>query len=296
MAMPAAAGLFHRAIVQSGAFIRMGDPEPAARLADAVLDHLGLTADTVDKIHAVPTADLLRAAAAARRATTRPAAPLPDWGPVADGTVLPRQAIDPDAPALSAHVPLLVGSTLNEFTIPLWTPYPATMTDAQLLARVHAAHGDRAPAIVAAARAIHPAATPYQLWSIINTAGVVRAADLAMAARKATQGAAPAYCYQFTWQTPVLDGRPMAMHCSDLAFVFDNTARCENMTGNGTEARRLAARMSDAWVAFARTGDPNHPGLPRWDPFTPATTATMSFGSRCVLERNADADLQRLLA
>jgi para-nitrobenzyl esterase len=124
----------------------------------------------------------------------------------------------------------------------------------------------------------------------------VRAAALAQVRRKAVQQSAPAYCYWFTWQTPVLNGRPMAFHCSEIAFVFDNTQRCENMTGGGPAARALAARMSEAWIHFARTGNPNHHALPRWTPLTPENNATMIFDQNCSLKNNLDDELQDLIA
>jgi para-nitrobenzyl esterase len=100
---------------------------------------------------------------------------------------------------------------------------------------------------------------------------------MAQAQRKAALGKAPAYAFWFQWQTPVLDGRPMAFHCADLSFFFDNTERCETMTGNGPEARKLAGIMSDAWIAFAKTGNPNHPGMPKWGAVTPTGAETMIF-------------------
>jgi len=104
--------------------------------------------------------------------------------------------------------------------------------------------------------------------------------------RKFAQKGAPAYSYRFDWQPPVLGGRPMAFHCAELAFVFDNAARCENMTGNGAAAHALAAKMSEAWVRFASTGDPNHPGLPHWKPFDPAANGTMVFDNECVFREH----------
>jgi para-nitrobenzyl esterase len=88
----------------------------------------------------------------------------------------------------------------------------------------------------------------------------------------------------------------MAFHCSEIAFAFDNTDRCENMTGGGPAARDLAGKVSDAWIHFARTGDPNHPGLPHWEPLTRETNATMVFDTHCELRRRFDQPLQDALS
>jgi len=165
------------------------------------------------------------------------------------------------------------------------------MTDAMLKERVGAIFHDQADQVIAAAREIYPNAIPFQLWSVIAVSGV-RGSALKQAQLKAAQGKAPAYCYQFAWQTPVLSGRPMAFHCSEIAFVFDNTDRCENMTGGGPEARDLAAKVSEAWIHFARTGDPNHSGLPHWAPLTAEANATMIFDTTCALRNNYDQKLQ----
>jgi para-nitrobenzyl esterase len=116
----------------------------------------------------------------------------------------------------------------------------------------------------------------------------VRISAAKQAALKAAQGKAPAYLYWFTWQTPVLDGRPMAFHCSELSFCFDNTDRCETMTGGGPRARALGAKMSDAWIAFARNGDPNHAGLPKWAPYDAASGPVMIFDDQCELKNDPD--------
>jgi len=213
------------------------------------------------------------------------------WAPVVDGRVLPRQPFEPDAPAQSAHIPLLVGTTLNEFVTAINHPEEMEMDDALLKTRVEGAFGNNAGSIIDAARSVYPNARPFELWSVIAVSGV-RASALSQAQLKAAQNAAPAFCYQFAWQTPVLSGRPMSFHCSEIAFVFDNTDRCENMTGGGPAARDLAARVSDAWIHFARTGDPNHPGLPHWAPLTAATHATMVFDTHCELRQRFDQALQ----
>ncbi|HUD57663.1 MAG TPA: carboxylesterase family protein [Terracidiphilus sp.] len=100
------------------------------------------------------------------------------------------------------------------------------------------------------------------------------------------------YCYQFAWQTPILDGRPMAFHCSEMPFVFDNPDLCEHMTGGGDAAHILARQVSTAWMNFARNGDPNHAGIPRWKRFNAKDKTTMIFDDRCEAKDNLDSSQQ----
>ncbi len=299
LAMPSAKGLFHRAIVESGSLLTAQTEENSSKLADALLAKLGLDAGSVDKLQTLPV-DQLEAAAVAVTARPNPGSGRIDfrhigallgWAPVMDGRVLPRQPYDPDAPAQSASIPLLVGTTLNEFVTASGHPEFMEMNEENLKARVQTVFPDKADKVIAAAKEVYPSASPFQLWSVIAVSSV-RGSALRQARLKAAQGGAPAYCYQFAWQTPVLSGRPMAFHCSEIAFVFDNTDRCENMTGGGESARALAAKVSEAWIQFARTGNPNHKGLPHWEPLTAATNATMIFDDACELRNNFDQKLQ----
>jgi para-nitrobenzyl esterase len=82
----------------------------------------------------------------------------------------------------------------------------------------------------------------------------------------------------------------MAFHCADLSFFFNNVERCETMTGNGPEARLLGEQATDAWIAFARTGNPNHPGIPKWDPVTPTGSETMILDSPTRFSRDPDSE------
>ncbi len=299
MAMPSANGLFHRAIVESGSLLTGQSEENSAKLAEQLLTKLGLDESSVDKLQEIPV-DQLEAAAVA--VTTHPMPPggiidfrhigaMLGWAPVVDGRVLPRQPFSPDAPPQSADIPMLIGTTLNEFVAATNHPEFMEMSDAMLKERVGAIFHDQADNVIAAAKEVYPNAIPFELWSVIAVSNV-RGSALKQAQLKAAQGKAPAYCYQFVWQTPVLSGRPMAFHCSEIAFVFDNTDRCENMTGGGPAARALAAKVSEAWIHFARTGDPNHAGLPHWTPLSAGTHATMIFDNACELRNNYDKKLQ----
>ncbi len=299
LAMPSAKGLFHRAIVESGSLLTAQSEESSSKLADALLAKLGLDAGSVDKLQTLPV-DQVEAAAVAITARPNPGSGRIDfrhvgallgWAPVVDGRVLPREPYDPDAPPQSAAIPLLVGTTLNEFVTASGHPEAMDMSDETLKTRVQSVFNDKTEKVIAAAKQVYPNASPFQLWSVIAVSSV-RGSALRQAQLKGAQNAAPAYCYQFAWQTPVLSGRPMAFHCSEIAFVFDNTDRCENMTGGGESARALAAKVSEAWIQFARTGNPNHKGLPNWEPLTAATNATMIFDNTCELRNNFDQKLQ----
>jgi para-nitrobenzyl esterase len=294
MAMPSAKGLFHRAVVESGSTLRVGNEDISRATAAALLKELGIDKSSVEKLHDLPVADLEAAAVKVTRPprltgviNLRSMSERPGWYPVMDERMVAQHPFDPQASPLSASVPLLAGSTLNEFTNGISHLDAFDMTQVELDKRAADAYQDRAGQVIASYRQLYPNANPFQLWSVIATSGVRRNV-IEQCKRKSAQNAAPAWCYQFTWQTPILNARPMAFHCSELAFVFNNTARCDRMTGDGEAARSLAARMSDAWIAFARTGDPNVKGLPHWKPFTDTDRTTMIFDDTCEAKDNLD--------
>lgn len=297
MAMPAAKGLFHRAAVHSGSGLRMVPAESAAKLAALTLAELGLSPSQVDQLHAMPHARLLEAAQAAQRKmgpAGRPgglgrlvASDRVGLAAVVDGKHLPHHPFDPVAPAISASIPMLMGTTLNEFANEIQTPGIEAITDTDLDARASAAYGELGARVVAAYRRAMPGAKAPDVFSRMSAAGQ-RHNAIVQATRKHALGAAPAFLYWFTWQTPILDGRPRAFHCSELPFVFDNTDRCAAMTGGSPEAGDLAGRMSDAWIAFARTGNPTHPGLPNWPAFSPGAGEVMVFDRTCAVKPDPD--------
>jgi para-nitrobenzyl esterase len=301
MAMPAAKGLFHRAVVQSASGLRMASAENTARLAAATLAELNLSGDQLDQLHKLPVQTLIAAGQAAARKLAPAGGGLRvfqrradriGWAPTVDGKILPQHPFDPAAPAISANVPLLIGTTLNEFTSGINNPNVDALTEDELAERVKAMYGERSSQIIAAFRKANPKAKPFDILSFISTVPT-RHSSVTQAGLKSAQGAVPAYLYLFTWQTPVLDGRPRAFHCAELAFVFDNIDRCVNMTGGGADARALAAKMSEAWIAFARKGDPNHPGLPKWPAFTADKGATMIFDNKCEVKNDPDGPERR---
>jgi para-nitrobenzyl esterase len=305
MAMPAAKGLFHRAIVESGSVLQGIPQDKAQKLTDAIISELGLTSATIAQIQSLRYQQMLTAAMTVLRKRPptniggipnfRQSSKSLDFGPVVDGKTLPAHPFDPVAPAMSADIPMIIGTTLNEFFTALNHPEFETMSEADLEKRVHEIHGERTMNVISAFRQRTPRAKPFDLWSRIAASGV-RGSAIEQAKLKAAQGRAPAYLYWFTWPTPILSGRPRAFHCAEIAFVFDNTERCETMTGGGADARALAGKMCDAWVQFARTGNPNHPQLPRWPAFSAETIPTMIFDHPPRVEMNPDGAEQTSVA
>jgi len=214
-----------------------------------------------------------------------------------DGTSLTTHPFEPVAPPLSAHVPLMVGTVARENGRNLIYPRAPSevITQDELRKRVMEEHGARADEIVEVFRHLYPALPPVDLLERIEDLAPRNMAIL-QAHRKALQETAPVYLYLFEWQTPAFDGRPGAFHGSELPFVFDNTDRCAPMTGGTPGARALAARMSDAWIQFARTGNPNHSGLPAWPAFGPDRVPTMVFNDRCEVKYDHDGVARRSLS
>ena len=300
MNAPSAKGLFQKAIVQSGSYIT-GFTEKATsqRIAAALLDELKIQPDHVDSLQKIPYDELNAAGKKAIRKVSEEMRKEGKtaggfglgWGAVLDGDFLPYQLTDPAAMEISKNIPLLVGTTKNEFT-----PFVPgkTQTMDELKADLKKKYGDKADAYMAAVKKAYPATVKTSGYTDIDLN--FRPLAVKQANMKAVKGAAPVYMYLFTWQSPVNGGIYKAMHCMDIAFEFNNIHRCEQMTGGGKDAYALADKMSSAWVNFARTGNPNTPGLPKWPAYTEENGATMLFNTQCVVRDHPDGDLLKIAA
>jgi len=298
MTMPEARGLFHKAAVQSGSLLMAARPEESAKFAATVLSILGIGKSQIARLHEVPVEALLRAQVEAQQklATPQPGGlPRPLIMPTVDGKVLPSVPFDPVAPEISAGIPLLVGTVLNEFNPAMSNPQAEDMSEEELMKFAGEVFKGKAGAVVEACRKVYPGIKPVEVRSILSAISFFRQGAIKQAERHTALGKAPVYLYQFNWKTPVMGGRPRAFHCQELPFVFYNIERCANSTGGGAEPRALAAKISDAWINFARTGDPNHSGLPRWPKFDPATAPVMIFDKDCVVKPDPERELRALI-
>jgi para-nitrobenzyl esterase len=300
MAMPSAKGLFHRAIVQSGPFLKALSPDYSGRVAELVMQELGLSKSQVRELQRIPVDRLSGAAVEAMKKMPRQPPSLRDtfgerdWGPTVDGRVLPHHPFDPGAPALSANVPLLTGTNLHEFVNGLDHPDANAMGTEELNRLIREAFGSDSEAIIAAYQLDYPKATPFGLYAAI-AASRLRIPAFAQAERKAELGAALAYAYVYAWRTPVLDNRPGPFHAAEIAFAFDNAEICDHYSAGSPEAFALSRQMSTAWVSFARTGNPNHRGLPHWPAYTTDTRSTMYLDTECEVRNDPEGKGLRLI-
>ena len=294
LAMPAAVGLFHRAIIQSGAAVRFRTKERALKLTELVLSELGITTDAIDRLQTVSMADLLAAIKPAERALGPSPYRLFDrypFGPVVDGDVLPLHPFDPAAPDIMGDVPLIIGDMKDEMASFLAGDdlvWHRTLSEAQMTDRVHAIAGKDTDRVVETYRRLYPDASPADRLIATTTDSNFRIRSLTLAQRRAATASAPVWMYAFNWETPVHGGKMKAPHAMDVPFTFD-TIDLTNATDGGETAKRLAETMSSVWAAFARNGVPDHPSIPHWPAYRVPERATLSLDATCRIDNDPRA-------
>ncbi len=284
LAMPSARGLFHKAIPQSGSCDTISSVARANRTAERVLSKLGVSADNAEAIRALPAAQLLTGVFGADGKT-------PDrelgmaYQPVVDGKVIPRELIEMVAQGSAAGVAVMVGSNLEEWKLfSAMDPSAQKLDKAGLVARMSKRlTADFAGSVIATyerARASAGASvTPPELYSAIETDRVFRMPGVRLAEIHG-RSERRVYNYLFTWRSPAMRGALGSCHALELGFVFgtNHLAGMRRFAGEGPAAEKLAGEMQDAWIAFARDGDPSCASLGAWPGYTEARRATMLFG------------------
>ena len=227
MAMPSAKGLFSKAIVESGSITNLLDPKYSRRIGAATVANLGLTPSRIGDIAMVPYDRLLAAYDAAMKTVAEEARE--------DGA-FPTNFLDA---ILFGQVPVVDGEIIPA--------QPATSESLALSKDV--------PVIIG---------TVYHEFTRDQEDPIFKPLALQQAQDRTSAGCAPVYMYQFTWETPVLDGAMGSTHCIEIPFVFDNVLLHRTFTGGGDDAVELGHRVSRAWTNFAKTGVPSAEGLPEW--------------------------------
>lgn len=286
LAMPSAHGLFHKAIIQSGSTLRQAEQEQSQKLGLAMLNELGVTKDNTDKLNNFTYEQLLEANGKAVRklAAGGRGSRMMGNSPVVDGKILPSHPFDPQAPKMSKDIPVIIGTDFNEFS---FENSPLTMDEAMKELKVR--YGKKADEFVALFKKLYPDKTPREMLAVDLgfRSGAIKQATL-----KSEQKGAPVYHYLFTWKptTNIL----AASHGMELPFMFNNVALQPEMTGNTAEAHALEDIMSSAWIQFIKTGNPNHDGMPIWEPFTNENPVYMEFDNDCQM-KTVDVDTRKLV-
>ena len=273
MAMPSANGLFHKAVIQSGPGVYSGKPEEAADYAGKILAAAGVeTLEDLKAVRADQIVDAVRDVTPSSSAMGRG----PQFGPIADGKIIPRDPFLPRAPEQSSDIPVLIGYNKTEMTLFVAAqPWFGRIDEAGLKAMAGML-GDDAAAAVDAYRAMYPDYSPTDIASMAMGTRFVRGTYL-LADQQARTADAPVYVYRLTWETPVGGGILRSPHTLDIPLMFDNAAESAALVGTGEDAATMADMMSDAWISFARTGVPSSDLLPEWQAYTPSSRMVMEL-------------------
>ena len=299
-AMPSAKGLFHKAVVLSGASRTSGDKEFTEKLGAAVLKEAGLRANQLDRLQAMPWKDFYAIATSAQKAMAKEAGAagmMGGFSPVVDGTILPQHPYDPEAAPTAADIPMIISSVMNEQS-PSWADSSLeAITLEEVVEKLKEragfgrGFGDNTKAVVESYAKAYPDKKPVEIWSMVssNRQGTVALADV-----KSKQPAG-VYVDWFTWQPPLFDDRMRAFHCVDICFWFYNSDLMLTHTGGGARPRALATKMAGALLQFMKTGDPNGGGLPNWPRYTTENGETMVLDDTCEVQNDPDREARKAL-
>ena len=309
MTSPRAKGLFHKAIIESGATETMGvsfmSKEAAQYVAKVTLENLGVSPENVEDIQKVPFARLL---AEGEKALQKAALDLHIdgafgagsalmWEPVIDGDVLPTNPVLADGFAENGReIPLLIGSNINE-----WTTVPflqdaekslnewKNLSESQILAKARETYGENAEKILAEYKSAYPKKNGYDAL-FIDT--MIRLPILKITAHKADQKAGNVYSYIFAY------GSPFSFHTFEIPYVFKNpeTSVMAHVKTDGVTDQKIADMMSSLWISFAKTGKPAAKNVPAWEAYTRESGAVMILDDESYLTRHHDEGLMKLLA
>lgn len=288
LAMPKGKGLFQRAGVMSGSALRMMPAEMASRTAKRLFDALEIGKGDIGKLQQVPWTLLLETQAKLEAGDRARGEAPRSFAPVVDGIALPRHPWDPDAPDVSADVPMIISSTLDERS---YRMIDFNMNEAELLEFAEKKLGDKAQEAVAAYREEDAKATSFVLAARLDSDLTFGRGAFAQAELKAKQGGAKVWKYLWTQPSPAVDGRYGAVHGIDVAPSLYNTR--DALNGSSRKATKLAAAIASSWAAFAANGDPNNQRIPAWKPYSAPDRATLLFQDELKVENDPRSELRK---
>jgi para-nitrobenzyl esterase len=293
MAMPAAKGLFHHAIAQSGICLKAQTIDEATQAAHGLLKVLEMSPKDIDVLHKVP-ADMIYSAWMALPPVPWIPSGKSQFHPVLDGKSLPTHPFHPIAAPTASDVSLMIGTNKDEMNFmlyrdPQFGKYDEAAMREGIVGSLKNRFFDLTPEkveeLIATYRRNRPGATPHDLLIAI-TSDIHRNASIRIAEQKIAGGTAPVYMYLLTWESPALNGMLKSCHFLEVPFVFNNVEPTTEILGDGPERFTLAKSMSGAWAAFARSGDPSHAGIPYWPVYSKEERATMVFNTECRVEND----------
>jgi len=277
LGMPSAKGLFHGAMIESGATLRLPERDQATQLAELVLAELGISQGNLRSIQDVPLRNIM---AAYHAVTGNPN--LPDFGgnfaPVHDGDVLPYHPFYPNASPVNSEVPVIVGANRTEMT------YFANDADFELdeksaLDRIRDLVGeDNAKDVMGTYQQANPDAPPWEIYFLVFSDARYVMPSITIAERRAALSGGPTRLYYLAWESPSNEGRALSPHTLDIPFIFDNV--CSHpLTADNENAIVLADKISDSIIGFARNGNPDVGKLPEWTEYDSSSRATMVWNN-----------------
>ena len=290
MNMPAAKGLFHKAVALSGTSLTGVNKEYAEKLGLKVMEEAGLQPGEIEKLQQIPWRQYIDITTRAVEKFAEEAKKMNisrgGFSPVADGVTMNDQPFFSDPNHFSADIPLIINTTFHESSPSRTDASLEEITLAGVVEKIKPRFGAEAGKIVEAYSQNFPKAKPVEVWAMIlsNRKGAIAAADAKVSQRKA-----PVYLSWFGWQPPLFDGRMRAFHCDDICFWFYNTDLMLTHTGGGKRPRALSSKMAKSFLNFIKTGNPNGGGLPSWKPYTKENGETMILDDACALVNNPDA-------
>ncbi len=311
MTTPAAKGLFHKGIIQSGAVEACGmtnvTTKIGRRVAELTLNNLGIGENEIAELQNVPYKELEAAGNAAMTQAAKEYGSIDSWGnpgllwtPIVDGDYLPFQPVVDSIASQAKDIPIMIGTAMTEWTtmgmLGQANKYKNdnrnTWSQEEVNCKLKERFGNHLETIADAFKQAYP---ERPVADVLYVETMLRAPALKTARLKADQHGAPVYNYMFAWDTPLEGGFAMSYHCSELPFVFNNVVMSKASAVGGEQAEILADRMSRAWINFARYGNPNHSDIPDWPVFTRENGYTMIFGNECQVKKNYDYKLMKLL-